>query len=257
MRPPARYAQTGLEAANVGALVFASHVRQLEKSCGERDAAKAVALYRIIRGAHRPLLEASRARAPGERMTDRIAIIADDETSAAWLLAETAAATASRPELRQWRLGARSRPVQGRGHRVLDVDMPGMDGLAVCRRLREEPRFATLTIVMVTGHEDAAAIGGRSKPADGLHLQTRQLGLLPAGSPTSCQRGRRRAIERLAYYTPHGLANRQRCIDTAERLFEATAQTQERWPSSNTDLSSLKRVNDTFVIRSEMPSSRI
>jgi CheY-like chemotaxis protein len=45
-------------AANVGALVFASHVRQLEKSCGERDAAKAVALYRIIRGAHRPLLEA-------------------------------------------------------------------------------------------------------------------------------------------------------------------------------------------------------
>jgi CheY-like chemotaxis protein len=45
-------------AANVGALVFASHVRQLEKSCGERDAAKAIALYRIIRGAHRPLLEA-------------------------------------------------------------------------------------------------------------------------------------------------------------------------------------------------------
>jgi CheY-like chemotaxis protein len=45
-------------AANVGALVFASHVRQLEKSCGERDAAKAVALYRNIRGAHRPLLEA-------------------------------------------------------------------------------------------------------------------------------------------------------------------------------------------------------
>jgi len=45
-------------AANVGALVFASHVRQLEKSCNERDAAKAVALYRVIRGAHPPLLEA-------------------------------------------------------------------------------------------------------------------------------------------------------------------------------------------------------
>ena len=45
-------------AANVGALVFASHVRQLEKSCNERDAARAVALYRVIRGAHRPLLEA-------------------------------------------------------------------------------------------------------------------------------------------------------------------------------------------------------
>ncbi len=41
---------------------------------------------------------------------------------------------------------------------LLDVDMPGMDGYAVCRRLRAEPRFATVPIVMVTGHEDSAAI---------------------------------------------------------------------------------------------------
>ena len=41
---------------------------------------------------------------------------------------------------------------------LLDVDMPGMDGFAVCRRLRAEPRFATVPIVMVTGHEDSEAI---------------------------------------------------------------------------------------------------
>lgn len=41
---------------------------------------------------------------------------------------------------------------------LLDVDMPGMDGFSVCRRLRAEPRLATVPIVMVTGHEDSAAI---------------------------------------------------------------------------------------------------
>src|SRR5439155_728388 len=41
---------------------------------------------------------------------------------------------------------------------LLDVDMPGMDGNSVCRRLRAESRFATVPIVMVTGHEDSPAI---------------------------------------------------------------------------------------------------
>jgi CheY-like chemotaxis protein/HPt (histidine-containing phosphotransfer) domain-containing protein len=44
-------------AANVGALAFAHQVRQLEKTCGEREAAKAGALYGMIRAAHSPLLE--------------------------------------------------------------------------------------------------------------------------------------------------------------------------------------------------------
>jgi diguanylate cyclase (GGDEF)-like protein len=42
---------------------------------------------------------------------------------------------------------------------LLDVDMPGLDGFEVCSRLRAEPRFATVPIVMVTGHEDSVAIG--------------------------------------------------------------------------------------------------
>ena len=41
---------------------------------------------------------------------------------------------------------------------LLDVEMPGMNGYEVCRRLRAEPRFVNIPIVMVTGHEDAVAI---------------------------------------------------------------------------------------------------
>jgi CheY-like chemotaxis protein len=37
---------------------------------------------------------------------------------------------------------------------LLDVEMPGMDGYEVCRRLRADERTAFLPIVMVTSHRD-------------------------------------------------------------------------------------------------------
>jgi CheY-like chemotaxis protein/HPt (histidine-containing phosphotransfer) domain-containing protein len=44
-------------AANVGALAFARYVRQLEKSCEERQAVRAARLFATIRAAHPALLE--------------------------------------------------------------------------------------------------------------------------------------------------------------------------------------------------------
>jgi diguanylate cyclase (GGDEF)-like protein len=88
-----------------------------------------------------------------------IAIIADDEELGRLLLAESAAATGlevlafdNGPAALEASLSRDVAVV------MLDVDMPGMDGYTVCRRLRGEPRLANVPIVMVTGHEDAAAI---------------------------------------------------------------------------------------------------
>ena len=39
----------------------------------------------------------------------------------------------------------------------LDIDMPGLDGYGVCRRLREEPGTADATIVMLTAAAGDAA----------------------------------------------------------------------------------------------------
>ena len=95
----------------------------------------------------------------GEPSSRPIAIIADDEELGRLLLAESAAATGL--EVRAFDNGPAALEAslaQDVAVVLLDVDMPGMDGYSVCRRLRAEPRLATVPIVMVTGHEDAVAI---------------------------------------------------------------------------------------------------
>jgi diguanylate cyclase (GGDEF)-like protein len=92
--------------------------------------------------------------------TAPIAIIADDEELGRLLLAESAAGTGLEPLVFDNGLAALDAALSREVAIILlDVDMPGMDGYSVCRRLRSEPRLATVPIVMVTGHEDAAAIG--------------------------------------------------------------------------------------------------
>lgn len=38
---------------------------------------------------------------------------------------------------------------------ILDVVMPGLDGIQVCRRLKEVPESSAVTILGITAHEDA------------------------------------------------------------------------------------------------------
>jgi diguanylate cyclase len=179
-----------------------------------------------------------------------IAIIADDEDLGRLLLAETAEASGLRAMSFDDGAAALNAALS---HEVaivlLDVDMPGMDGYAVCRRLRAEPRFASVPIVMVTGHEDAAAITRAfeagatdfiSKPVNWALLPRRLAYILRNAAAAE-------RIERLAYFdTLTGLPNRQRCLETAQRLFADAERSQERVAVLYMDLNSFKRVNDTF-----------
>ncbi len=179
-----------------------------------------------------------------------VAIIADDEDLGRVLLAESVEKLGllalPYDNGTEALAAALSRPVS---IVLLDVDMPGLDGYGVCKRLRAEPRFSTVPIVMVTGHEDAIAIGRAfeagatdfiSKPVNWTLLPRRLEYILRNAAAAE-------RIERLAYFDPlTGLPNRQRCLEIAKRLFDEAGRLQHSSAIIYLDLNSFKRVNDTF-----------
>ncbi|MDE2448887.1 MAG: EAL domain-containing protein [Gammaproteobacteria bacterium] len=179
-----------------------------------------------------------------------IAVIADDEETGRVLLAESAEQVGLTPLMFDNGTDALEAALSyGAAIVLLDVEMPGMDGYAVCRRLRGDPRFTSTPIVMVTGHEDSAAItlafdaGATdfvSKPVNWALLPRRLEYILRNAAAAE-------RIERLAYFDPlTGLPNRQRCLETAERQFEEAARAGETVAVVYLDLNSFKRINDTF-----------
>jgi diguanylate cyclase (GGDEF)-like protein len=200
-----------------------------------------------------------------------VAIIADDEDTGRVLLSESVAeaglqslAYANGTDALA---GALSNDV---AIVLLDVDMPGLNGYEVCRRLRAEARFATIPIVMVTGHEDSEAIrlafeAGATdfvaKPVNWSLLPRRLEYILRNAAAARALNERivevkalmverladAQRIERLAYFDPlTGLPNRQRCMESAESMFARAARSKESVAAIYIDLNSLKRVNDSF-----------
>jgi diguanylate cyclase (GGDEF)-like protein len=181
---------------------------------------------------------------------DRVAIIADDEDSGRMLLGESV--TAVGLKTRAFDNGADALEAALKNDvaiALLDVDMPGMDGNEVCRRLRADPRFRSVPIVIVTGHQDSDAIRRAfeagatdfiSKPVNWALLPHRLEYILRNAASAE-------HIERLAYYdTLTGLPNRQRCTDLIGSLFETAARERECVAVIYLDLNSFKRVNDIF-----------
>jgi diguanylate cyclase len=179
-----------------------------------------------------------------------VAIIADDEETGRMLLADSIEQVGLAPLPYDNGKDALDAAFQyGAAIVLLDVEMPGLDGYEVCRRLRGDPRYTTTPIVMVTGHEDPTAISLAfeagatdfiAKPVNWA-LLPRRLEYILRNAATA------ERIEKLAYFDPlTGLPNRQRCLETAERQFAEAAQAGEEVAVIYQDLNSFKRINDTF-----------
>lgn len=186
-----------------------------------------------------------------------LAVIADDEELGRLLLAESAAQVGLEALTYDNGTDALAAALASDVAIVLlDVDMPGIDGYGVCRRLRAEPRFAMIPIVMVTGHEDADAITRAfeagatdfvAKPVNWALLPRRLEYILRNAAAARSLATASARIERLAYFDPlTNLPNRQRCMETAEHMFESARRRGESVAAVYLDLNSLKRVNDTF-----------
>jgi diguanylate cyclase (GGDEF)-like protein len=88
-----------------------------------------------------------------------IAIVADDDEVGRVLLTEAAAAAGLASQSFDNGTDALAAALKSDiAIALLDVSMPGMDGFSVCRRLRAEPRFDNVPIVIVTGHDDPEAV---------------------------------------------------------------------------------------------------
>jgi diguanylate cyclase (GGDEF)-like protein len=180
----------------------------------------------------------------------RVAIIADDEDLGRVLLGESVAAVGL--EVLAFADGGAALDAALENDVavvLLDVDMPVLDGNEVCRRLRADPRFSSVPIIIVTGHQDSDAIRRAfeagatdfiSKPVTWALLPHRLEYILRNAAAAE-------HIERLAYYdTLTGLPNRRRCVDLLGRLVAAAKGSGETVAVIYLDLNNFKRVNDTF-----------
>ncbi len=188
-------------AANVGALLFSRELGRLEKACEAKKYRRGAAPA-CTRAQRLPLTAgpAGEADTKGERVTTithkpAIAIVADDEDLGRLLLSEAVAQLGLVVSAHDNGSAALEVALeQNLAIVLLDVDMPGQDGYAVCRRLRAEPRFANVPIVMVTGHEDSAAIDlAFEAGATDFIAKPVNWALLPPAPelhPAQCRRGR-------------------------------------------------------------------
>jgi diguanylate cyclase (GGDEF)-like protein len=180
----------------------------------------------------------------------RIAIIADDEDVGRVLLEESVAAVGL--ECLSFADGGAALAAARENDAaivLLDVDMPVLDGNEVCRRLRADACFRTVPIVIVTGHQDSAAVRRAfeagatdfiSKPVNWALLPHRLEYILRNAAAAE-------HIERLAYYdTLTELPNRRRCIDLLGSMLGVAERECESVAVVYLDLNNFKRVNDTF-----------
>ncbi len=129
---------------------------------------------------------------------------------------------------------------------VLDVQMPEINGIELCQMLRNDPRWAWLPILFLTGHQDADTIqqvfaaGGDdyvSKPIVPAELITRILNRLE----------RSRLLRTQAEVEPlTGLPNRHRSSEDLKRLLHLAKLYQQSFCLAVITLDDLMQVNRSY-----------
>ncbi len=127
---------------------------------------------------------------------------------------------------------------------LLDLDMPGIGGLELCRLLRADPRWQALPVLVLTASTDhqtiqdvfaAGADDYVTKPVVGPELLTRVTNRLD----------RVRLFREVAETDPlTGLANRRKFEAEVERLRAMSARYKQPLSFAILDLDRFKRVND-------------
>ena len=138
----------------------------------------------------------------------------------------------------------------------LDVEMPGMDGLEVCKRIRGLPQGENIPIMIVTGSDDRESID-RGFEAGATQYKTKPLNwsllgrdvqyMLRASSALNALKRQEDRLRYLAYFDPlTNLPNRRSFNEQLNRILKRSQRRNTHVALLFIDLDHFKRINDSL-----------
>jgi len=138
----------------------------------------------------------------------------------------------------------------------LDVEMPGMTGLEVCKRIREMPQGQSTPIMIVTGSDDresidegfeAGATQYKTKPVNWSLLGRDVQYMLRASNAFNALKRQEDRLRYLAYYDPlTNLPNRRNFNEQLNRILNRSRRRRSNAALMFIDLDHFKRINDSI-----------
>jgi PleD family two-component response regulator len=138
----------------------------------------------------------------------------------------------------------------------LDVEMPGMTGLEVCRRIRATPQGENVPVMIVTGSDDrksidegfeAGATQYRTKPVNWPLLGRDVQYMLRAADAFNSLKRQEDRLRYLAYFDPlTNLPNRSSFNDQLTRILKRAQRNSTLAALLFIDLDNFKRINDSI-----------
>ena len=138
----------------------------------------------------------------------------------------------------------------------LDVEMPGMNGLEVCKRIRQMPQGESIPIMIVTGSNDrksidqgfeAGATQYKTKPVNWSLLGRDVHYMLRASDAFNALKRQEDRLRYLAYYDPlTSLPNRRSFNEQLNRILKRSRRRNSNAALLFIDLDHFKRINDSI-----------
>ncbi|MEP5766233.1 MAG: EAL domain-containing protein [Halieaceae bacterium] len=138
----------------------------------------------------------------------------------------------------------------------LDVEMPGMSGLEVCRHIRELPQGEATPIMIVTGSDDresidhgfeAGATQYKTKPVNWSLLGRDVQYMLRASNAFNALKRQEDRLRYLAYFDPlTNLPNRRSFTEQLNRILKQSRRRDTNTALLFIDLDNFKRINDSI-----------